>query len=159
MANTDHLFFGVDYDPNSKEPINFVETRFHDLSAFSAHEVEIEGVVYKTAEHAYQALRVVPEARGSVVTARSPMDAWREGQKCKAQKLLLPSYDKYVIMESVTRAKLAQHQDVKNVLLATGDRDLLKVYDTDYDWGTGADGSGQNNMGKLWMRLREELKQ
>jgi predicted NAD-dependent protein-ADP-ribosyltransferase YbiA (DUF1768 family) len=36
---------------------------------------------------------------------------------------------------------------------------LLKVYDTDYDWGTGTDGTGQNNMGKLWMKLRDELQQ
>lgn len=158
MANTDHLFFGVNYDPNSKEPINFVETRFHDLSAFSAHEVEVDGVVYKTAEHAYQTLRVLPEARKAVMTARSPMDAWREGQKCKAQGQMVPGYDKYVIMETITRAKLAQHQDVRNVLLATAECELLKVYDTDYDWGTGADGSGQNNMGKLWMKLRAELK-
>lgn len=32
------------------EPINFVETRWTYLSPFSAHEVEVEGVVYKTAE-------------------------------------------------------------------------------------------------------------
>ena len=47
--------------------------------------------------------------------------------------------------------------DVREVLLATRDRELLKVYDTDYDWGTGADGTGENKMGKLWMKLRDEL--
>lgn len=61
-------------------------------------------------------------------------------------------------MEKVFRAKLAQHKDVKEVLLATKDRELRKVYDTDYYWGTGADGSGENRMGKLWMKLRDELK-
>lgn len=160
MTNTDHLFFGVDYDENSTEPINFVETRFMDLSAFSAHEVEVDGVVYKTLEHAYHALRIKPGSEHEAIRSqRSPMDAWREGQKYKHNsELLVVDYNKYEIMEQLCRAKLMQHEDVKNVLLATGERELLKVYDTDYDWGTGADFSGENKMGKLWMKLRDELK-
>ena len=53
---------------------------------------------------------------------------------------------------------MAQHPDVVAVLKETRDRELQKVYDTDYYWGTGADGSGENRMGKIWMKLREELK-
>jgi hypothetical protein len=74
MSNTDHLFFGVGYQKDSSEPIDFLETRFQDLSPFSAHEIELEDVVYKTAEHAYQALRVIGEARASIISARSPME-------------------------------------------------------------------------------------
>ena len=159
MSNTDHLFFGIDFDTESTEPINFVETRFMDLASFSAHEVAVEGVVFKTVEHAYQALRIKPGAeREAIMSQRSPMDAWREGQKYKNnQGLLIENYDKFAIMEKLCRLKLAQHRDVKNVLLATKDRELQKVYDTDYYWGTGQDGSGENKMGKLWMKLRDEL--
>lgn len=157
MTNTGHLFFGLEWNPNSTEAINFIETRLHDLSPFSAHQVEVDGVVYKTAEHAYQALRVVPEARAAIITASSPMNAWREGQKCKEAKLMLDGVDKLTLMEQIFRAKLAQHDDIKQVLLATKERELLKVYDTDYFWGTGADGNGENQMGKLWMKLRAEL--
>lgn len=157
MADTDRLYFGLDYDENSAEPINFLETRWQDLSPFSAHEVEIDDVVYKTAEHAYQALRTVPEARERVVSARSPLDAWRQGQLSKERNELVADFDKDALMELVFRAKLAQHGDVRRVLFASGNRELLKVYDKDYYWGTGADGSGDNKMGKLWMKLREEL--
>jgi hypothetical protein len=160
MTNTDHLFFGVDYDPKSKEPINFIETRFFDLSPFSAHEIEIEGVLFKTVEHAYQALRIKsgPE-RESIKNQRSPMDAWREAQKYKNNPdLSIPGHDKYILMENLFRAKLTQHEDVRRVLLETGSRELLKVYDTDYYWGTGVDGTGENQMGKLWMKLRDELR-
>lgn len=157
MSNTDHLFLGIDFDSGSSEPVNFIETRFHDLSPFSAHEIEIDEVVYKTAEHAYQALRVVPEARDVIMATRSPMDAWREGQKCKTTGQLLADFDKYLLMEKIFRAKLEQHEDIRAVLKITGERELLKVYDTDYYWGTGADGTGENKMGKLWMKLRSEL--
>lgn len=160
MGNTDHLFFGINFDSESKEPINFIETRFMDLSAFSAHEVELDGIIFKTVEHGYHALRIKPgKERDAVMKQRSAMDAWREGQKYKNDPLLLvEGYDKYAIMEKLCRAKLDQHTDVKLVLLATKDRELLKVYDSDYYWGTGADGSGENIMGKLWMKLRDELK-
>jgi ribA/ribD-fused uncharacterized protein len=157
MTNTDHLFFGLDWDPDATTPINFIETRLNDLAPFSAHEVKLDGVMYKTAEHAYQALRAVPEARQSIIDARSPMDAWRAGQVVKQNNQLIPDFDKLTLMERIFRTKLEQHSDVREVLLATGDRDLLKVYDTDYFWGTGADGAGENQMGKLWMRLRAEL--
>jgi ribA/ribD-fused uncharacterized protein len=159
MANTEHLFFGPDFDSTSKEPINFLETRLADLSPFSAHEIEIDGEVFKTVEHAYHALRIKPrQERELVKRQRCPMDAWRAGQKYKRDpNLLVENYDKYALMERLCRAKLAQHEDVRAVLLATGNRELQKVHDTDYYWGTGADGSGENQMGRLWMQLREEL--
>lgn len=159
MSNTDRLFYGIDFKPDSREPINFLETRLTDLSSFSAHEVELESEVFKTVEHGYQALRLKPgKGREQIKTARSPMDAWREGQKYKnSPDLLVDDFDKDEVMEKLFRAKFLQHEDIKSVLLATKNRELLKVYDTDYYWGTGADGTGQNKMGKLWMKLRSEL--
>ncbi len=60
-------------------------------------------------------------------------------------------------MEELFRAKLAQHPDISLILIESGDSELLKVYETDYYWGTGKDGTGENRMGKLWMKLRAEL--
>ena len=157
MTAPDGFFLGLDYDENSNQHINFIETRFHDLSPFSAHEVEIDGVIYKTAEHAYQALRVVPGVREEIQTASSPLNAWRIAQECKKKGLMLEGFDKDAVMEQVFRAKLQQHADIERILKATKERELRKVYDTDYYWGTGADGTGENKMGKLWMKLRAEL--
>lgn len=141
------------------EPINFIETPFHCLSPFSAHRIEIWGEVFATLEHAYQASRIQPGMeRERIKNASSPMDAWREGQKYKNDpNLQVPGFDKEVVMEALFRAKMAQHPDVVEALKASGDRELLKVHELDYYWGTGKDGSGQNKMGKLWMRLRTEL--
>jgi len=157
MIDRNNLFFGSDFNQNDAGSINFIETRIMDLSPFSAHEVMIDGITYKTAEHAYQALRVVAEVRVQIEKTGSPMDAWRAGQVCKERNQLLPNLDKYELMEKIFRAKLMQHADIEAVLKITGDRELLKVYPKDYYWGTGADGSGENMMGKLWMKLRAEL--
>ncbi|MBP7005846.1 NADAR family protein [Patescibacteria group bacterium] len=141
------------------EPINFVENRFHYLSPFSAHRIEIWGEIFPTVEHAYQASRILPgPEREAIKQASSPMDAWREGQKHKNNPdLAVPHFDKDAIMEELFRAKIAQHSDISIILKESGDRGLLKIYATDYYWGTGKDGSGENRMGKLWMKLRNEL--
>lgn len=139
------------------EPINFVETKWTYLSPFSAHEVMIDGVVYKTAEHAYQSLRMKPEARVEIINSSSPLEAWRRAQTAKENNQIDESVDKLELMEKIFRAKLLQHSDVREILESTGTKELLKVYDTDYYWGTGADGTGENQMGKLWMNLRAEL--
>lgn len=160
MASNDHLYFGPNYDPNSKEPINFLENRFMDLSPFSAHRIEVWGEVFPTFEHAYQSSRIKPgPEREAIKSAASPMDAWREGQKYKNNpELQIENFDKDAVAEELFRAKLAQHPDIAAILKESDDRELLKVYDTDYYWGTGVDGSGENRMGKLWMKLRDELK-
>jgi predicted NAD-dependent protein-ADP-ribosyltransferase YbiA (DUF1768 family) len=123
----DDLFFGEDFDSDSTESINFLDNRFQDLAPFAALEVEIDGIVYKTSEHAYQALRVVPEVRDRIVNANSPLNAWREGQRCKGDGQMVPEYDKDALMEKIFRAKLDQHPDLVSVLKVSGDRQLLKV--------------------------------
>lgn len=139
------------------DSINFVETKWTYLSPFSAHEVAIYDVVYKTVEHAYQALRMKPEARAEIMNSTSPLEAWRRAQAAKENNMIDESVDKLELMEKIFRSKLQQHSDVREILEATGNQELQKIYDTDYYWGTGADGSGENQMGKLWMKLRAEL--
>ncbi len=156
MTNIDNLYYDFQY--KNPEGVSFIENAYHYLSPFSAHEVELDGVVYKTAEHAYQALRMLPEVQEEVRITTSPMDSWRKAQELKRADKLDPNVNKYELMETIFRAKLEQHEDIKKVLLASGDKPLLKIYDTDYYWGTGADGSGENNMGKIWMDLRKGLR-
>src|SRR3989344_5128015 len=114
-----------------RDPINFVENKFHYLSPFSAHRIEIWGEIFPTVEHAYQAARVQngPE-RNLIKNAPSPLDAWREGQKYKNDpSLQVSSFDKDAVMEELFRAKMSQHPDIVEILKESGDRELLKVYD------------------------------
>ncbi len=143
----------------ANEPINFIESPWQSLSPFSAHQIVVDGIMYPTLEHAYQALRLVPGPwREEVRISTSPLDAWRVGQIYKSKPEAIDSkVDKAELMERLMRLKLEQHDDIKDVLLASGNRGLHKVFGTDYYWGTGHDGSGQNVMGILWMKLRDEL--
>lgn len=56
------------------------------------------------------------------------------------------------------RYKITQNLDLKEKLLATGDKKIIQHTEEDAYWGDGGDGSGLNRLGVLYMKLREELK-
>jgi N-glycosidase YbiA len=41
-------------------------------------------------------------------------------------------------------------------LQKSGTEDIIEDSPDDYFWGEGADGSGQNMLGRLWMKIRSE---
>ncbi len=127
------------------------------LSAFSGHMVEYKSVVYPTAEHAYHCQRYDdPAIVKEIKNAHSAKLAWAVSQKYKAKQLSDFDARKVDIMEDICRAKLAQHEDVKEILLWSEGMAIIKTYPDPF-WGVGLDGEGRNELGKLWIRLREEL--
>lgn len=47
--------------------------------------------------------------------------------------------------------KFSQHEDLKQKLLATGNRKIIEHTKNDNFFGDGGDGSGQNHLGRLLM--------
>ena len=62
------------------------------------------------------------------------------------------------VMYKALLAKFSQHKDLKDLLLQTRHRELIEHTSIDSYWGVGGDGRGQNNLGKLLMRVRELLR-
>ena len=62
------------------------------------------------------------------------------------------------VMMDALRAKFTQHDDLKAILLGTGDATLVEHTANDSYWGDGGDGSGKNRLGHLLMQLRAELR-
>ncbi len=137
------------------EPIKFYEGKYYLLSNFSSHQVEYNGEKYLTAEHAYQAAKFKdPAIKKKIKNAPSAFLAREFGQTKEGRK---ENFDKVTVMKEIMRAKLSQHKDVREILKATGEAVIEKNHPEDYFWGTGADGSGENMMGKIWMELREKI--
>jgi predicted NAD-dependent protein-ADP-ribosyltransferase YbiA (DUF1768 family) len=65
-------------------------------------------------------------------------------------------------MKNMMRKKLEQHEEVHQALFDSGDMEIVKKIVTyppgDSFWDAGDDGTGQNEMGKIWMELREEIR-
>lgn len=127
------------------------------FSPFSPQMVEYRGVLYPTAEHAYHCQRYSdPKILKEMKNARSPKKAWEISQRNKDKQL--PDFEsrKVEVMEEIFRAKLEQHEEVKRELIESKQQVIVKNYPDPF-WGVGEDGTGRNEMGKIWMRLRKEL--
>jgi len=61
-------------------------------------------------------------------------------------------------MRQAVLAKFTQHDDIRAILIETGDALLVEHTANDDYWGDGGDGSGKNMLGKILMSVREELR-
>lgn len=139
-------------------PIKFYTPEFYVFNNFSAHAVEFRGKLYPTAEHAYQAAKCAdPRGQEAIRNAHSPLQA-----KLLANETYQATKDpewgskKVAVLEEILRAKLAQHSEAQEALQKSGREDIVEDSPIDYFWGTGADGSGKNMLGKLWMKIRDD---
>jgi ribA/ribD-fused uncharacterized protein len=113
-----------------------------------------------TSEHAYQAAKFEdPEIIGMIQMATSAHEA---KQIAKANKEhTRPNWHQVNlgIMREIVRAKLYQHAYIQKKLLETGDMEIIEDSPYDAFWARGPNGDGQNNLGKIWMELRAELRE
>lgn len=131
-----------------------------ELSNHSAHGFELDGLFWPTIEHYYQAQKFASTPHAETIRqALRPMDAKRLGQTTDFP--LRPDWDKVkeTVMYWATLAKYKTHADVRAVLLATGDEELVEDSPTDYYWGCGKDGSGLTLYGQVLMQVRALLRE
>lgn len=132
---------------------------YYFLSNFYPVEVEFDGIRYPSSEAAYQAQKSLdPSVRAKFAEYRADI-AKKEGQKVK----LRPDWDsvRVGIMEAIVKAKFAQHPDLAEKLINTGSMHLEEGNRWgDIFWGVDKKtGVGENNLGKILMKVREELRQ
>ena len=140
--------------------INFyrVGEPFGCFSNFAAYPVTMEGVMWPTSEHRFQAQKIHDEThREAIRTTQSPMDAAKMGRD--RTKRLREDWEniKDDVMYRVVLAKFSQHPGIRSELLSTGDASLVEHTKNDSYWGDGGDGSGRNMLGQILMRVREEI--
>jgi N-glycosidase YbiA len=126
------------------------------LSNFFSRPLLFHSVDYKTAEHAFQALKTTnPDEFWPIVNAKTPGQAKRLGRRCK----LRADWEqvKLTMMRDVLCVKFSDG-DLGQRLLRTGDAHLEEGNSWgDRFWGT-VNGTGENHLGKLLMEIRRELR-
>lgn len=130
-----------------------------ELSNFSRHAVLIHGRIWPTTEHFYQAQKFAGTSREEQIRcSATPTLAKHLALEWKGQRRGDWAVVKEDIMLEGLRAKFSQHPDLRERLLATGDRTLVEHTEHDAYWGDAGDGSGRNRLGVLLMSVREELR-
>lgn len=132
-------------------------------SNFLPAEVELDGEVYPTTEHAYQAAKTLDHAaRDYVRHAPSPGKAKRDGRRLTMRD----DWDevKVDVMEALLRQKFAPRTEHFDTLMADTDERIVE-WNRWHDnfWGIcqcrgreSCNGTGRNELGKLLMRIRED---
>lgn len=149
-----------DPDPEPEE-INFYTTRdeygwneYGWMSNFWRAGQIVDGIEYPTNEHFYQSQKAIwPTDAEEIRRAARPWTAMRMG---RLLKMIRPNWErvKVEVMFKGLRAKFGQNLDLKEKLLATGDAVIHENSPSDLFWGK----KGQDMLGKLLMRVREELR-
>lgn len=127
------------------------------LSNFHACRVEYQGIWYQNAEAAFQAQKCINEEDKLGFCGLPAARAKRRGR----QVLLRPDWEtvKVGLMEEIVRAKFTQNPHLAEKLLATGRQQIAEGNTWgDTCWGVDArTGKGENHLGRILMKVREEL--
>lgn len=129
------------------------------LSNFELCPVQYDELWFPSTEHAYQAAKAKSHSLRMYFTNESltPGGAKRAGQKLDLREDW--EQIKLGVMEDLLRQKFSSGSDLARKLLLTGDEELVEgnTWGDTY-WGVDSVKGGQNNLGKLLMKIREELR-
>ena len=127
------------------------------LSNFYSSPVEYEGIKYQTVEHAFQAAKTLENhERENIALLPTAGKAKRAGKKVKLRQ----DWEKIKlqVMEELLRKKFGD-KELRKRLLATGNKELVEGNNwKDTFWGV-CNGKGQNHLGRLLMKVREEIRE
>lgn len=138
--------------------INTFMGKYRFLSNFWISPVTFEGDLYPCSENAYQAAKTTNKdyRLKFMDEAFSPKEAKKTGKKLPIREDW--EQVKFQVMEDIVRDKFT-HPEVRQLLLDTGDEELIEGNSwNDVVWGV-CKGIGENRLGKILMKVREELKQ
>lgn len=127
------------------------------LSNFYPVGIKLDGIVYPNAETAFQAQKTLDvEERRKFSMLKNPVQAKRLGRKVK----LRDDWEevKLDIMTEIVSQKFLQHPHLIEMLLQTGDEELVEGNKWgDRFWGVCKD-KGENHLGKILMKIRDVYK-
>ena len=155
----DHGFV-FEFADDSARDVRFYHSDqpFGSLSNFSAHAIWLDGKIWPTVEHFYQAQKFTGTNRQEHIrSCETPILAKRTAGNWEVGRKPNWALIKEGVMLAALRAKFSQHPDLRALLVGTGDRVLVEHTHLDAYWGSAGDGSGKNRLGALLMVVRGEL--
>lgn len=125
------------------------------LSNFFEAPIIYDDIIYGSSEAAYQAQKTLDISQRKLFSELTPLKAKKRGE----QLALRSDWEavKLDIMYEICKAKFKQHEELRQLLISTCGEELIEGNDRgDTFWGV-SDGVGENHLGKILMRIRDEL--
>lgn len=134
--------------------INEFRGKYYFLSNFYEAPVTWNGLTYLNNEAAFQSAKTFSDRE--CFTNLDPSSAKKLGRKVQLRSDWENVKDD--VMYEICKAKFSQNTELKKGLLSTGNENLEEGNTWgDKIWGT-VHGIGENRLGKILMRIREELR-
>ena len=140
----------------TQKVIDTFDLDYDFLSNFYPCDVTYKGITYPSSEAAFHAQKTTDVYQQVRFTKMNPSQAKRAGRKLD----LRPDWEdvKYQIMYDIVLQKFVQNDDLQRKLLNTEDAELIEGnWWGDTFWGV-CKGVGENHLGKLLMKIREDLR-
>ena len=138
------------------------------LGNMSPYKIKYDGKEWLTVEALFQALRYSDvEIQEIIRKEKSPMAAKMKSKSFKDKRIVIDMGDKDVEnMKMCVRLKIEQNEEIKRKLLITKEFEIIVDIGSrggvnHFFWGAkkiNGEWVGNNMMGKIWMELREELR-
>ena len=130
------------------------------LGTCSNHSIELEGQVWPTVEHYFQASKFAndPAYQEKIRNAATPQQAHKLGESWLKRKRKDWKQVREVIMTRGVYIKCRTYPQIAAQLLETGDQRLVENSQYDYFWGCGRDRRGENRYGAVLMNVRSKLR-
>lgn len=132
---------------------------YGEFSNFSRHPIKLDGHVWKTNEHYFQAQKYIGTIRYEMIAnAPTPREAANLGRD-RSIPLRTDWEDvKDDVMRKCILEKFSAYPQLQTLLIDTEDQEIIEDSPVDYYWGCGLKGTGKNMLGKILMEVREILK-
>lgn len=144
------------------QPIRFysVSAEYGEFSNVAPYPITLKGKRWPTSEHFFQAQKFANASdQEEIRAANCPMIAARMGRDRKRKLRRDWESVKIGIMREAVEAKFRQHDDLRLLLLGTGEAKLIEHTENDDFWGDAGDGSGRNELGRVLMAVRKRLRE
>lgn len=136
-----------------------IREQYGCFSNFSPHGFVLDELYWSTSEHYFQAQKFIGTPYlAKLRLVKTPKEAANMGRQRTLP--LRPDWEevKDNIMRKAVFSKFSTNKDIQEILLSTGNEELVENSPIDYYWGCGADGSGKNMLGIVLMEVRQQLK-
>ena len=149
--------FFPDLDPNAI----FLSASDVDepLSSFSQHSFHLDDKDWPSVAHYFHAMKFDDaNYQEKIRSSAHPKKAKSLGRS-RLKKIRSDWADvRTTVMTRALYTKCREHKDVYDALLATEDNQIIENNSYDYFWGCGRDRRGENNYGKILMKVRDKLR-
>lgn len=128
------------------------------LGSFSPHSFFLDGHTWPTAEHYYQAMKFTDtEYQELIRNAPSVEKARRLGHRWFKRKREDYNKVRITLMTRAIYTKCRTYPKIARTLIDTGEQFIAERSFSDYFWGCGRDGRGDNHYGRVLMNVRSRL--